>query len=99
WILGASFIAMAAWIMVPDEIDETEASEAPYGVFVATVIAFFLAEMGDKTQVATVALAAQYSSLVAVDCTLRKHVRKPKGAPTGAVLYTHEKTLHVRPAV
>ncbi|MBI1756106.1 MAG: NFACT family protein [Fimbriimonas ginsengisoli] len=42
---------------------------------------------------------SRHSSLVAVDCTLRKHVRKPKGAPTGAVLYTHEKTLHVRPAV
>jgi putative Ca2+/H+ antiporter (TMEM165/GDT1 family) len=66
WILGASFIAMAAWIMVPDKLDDTEATEARYGVFAATVVAFFLAEMGDKTQVATVALAAQYQALFTV---------------------------------
>lgn len=66
WILGVSFIAMAVWIMIPDEIDETQAGEHRGSVFVATVIAFFLAEMGDKTQVATVALAAQYPSLVGV---------------------------------
>jgi putative Ca2+/H+ antiporter (TMEM165/GDT1 family) len=66
WILGVSFIAMAAWIMVPDKLDDTEAAEARYGVFAATVVAFFLAEMGDKTQVATVALAAQYQALVTV---------------------------------
>ncbi|HEX8962898.1 MAG TPA: TMEM165/GDT1 family protein [Rhodocyclaceae bacterium] len=66
WILGGSFLAMAAWIMVPDKLDDTEAAEARYGVFAATVVAFFLAEMGDKTQVATVALAAQYQSLVSV---------------------------------
>jgi putative Ca2+/H+ antiporter (TMEM165/GDT1 family) len=68
WVLGLSFIAMAAWIMVPDEIDEDEAPLARFGVFVTTVIAFFLAEMGDKTQIATVALAARYSSVVAVVC-------------------------------
>jgi putative Ca2+/H+ antiporter (TMEM165/GDT1 family) len=68
WILGLSFIAMAVWIMIPDKIDDTETGEARYGVFAATVVAFFLAEMGDKTQVATVALAAQYQSLVAVVC-------------------------------
>jgi len=66
WVLGLSFIAMAAWIMVPDEIDEDAPSAAPYGVFAATVLAFFLAEMGDKTQIATVALAARYDSMVAV---------------------------------
>jgi putative Ca2+/H+ antiporter (TMEM165/GDT1 family) len=66
WLLGASFLAMAAWIMVPDELDDTEAREARYGVFAATVVAFFLAEMGDKTQVATVALAAQYNALATV---------------------------------
>ncbi|TFW35214.1 TMEM165/GDT1 family protein [Massilia horti] len=66
WVLGLSFIAMAAWIMVPDEIDEEETKMARFGVFLTTVIAFFLAEMGDKTQVATVALAARYSSVVAV---------------------------------
>jgi Ca2+/H+ antiporter, TMEM165/GDT1 family len=67
WILGASFLAMAAWIMVPDKLDEEGASKAPrFGVFGTTVIAFFLAEMGDKTQVATVMLAARYSAWASV---------------------------------
>jgi len=68
WVLGLAFIAMAAWIMVPDDIDEEESTPARFGVFLTTVLAFFLAEMGDKTQVATVALAARYSSAVAVVC-------------------------------
>ncbi|MGJ7918149.1 TMEM165/GDT1 family protein [Massilia sp. LXY-6] len=66
WVLGLAFIGMAAWVMVPDDIDAEEAAPARFGVFLTTVIAFFLAEMGDKTQVATVALAARYSSAVAV---------------------------------
>ena len=66
WVLGLSFIAMAFWIMVPDEIDESEVTPARFGVFGTTLIAFFLAEMGDKTQIATVALAAQYQMLAAV---------------------------------
>jgi putative Ca2+/H+ antiporter (TMEM165/GDT1 family) len=66
WILGVSFLAMAAWTLVPDKFDEEEAKLARFGVFGTTVIAFFLAEMGDKTQVATVALAAQYHALIAV---------------------------------
>ena len=66
WVLGLSFIAMAFWIMVPDEIDADEAAPARFGVFGTTLIAFFLAEMGDKTQIATVALAAQYQALAAV---------------------------------
>ncbi len=66
WILGVSFIAMAAWTLVPDKIDEEETKLGRYGVFLATLIAFFLAEMGDKTQVATVALAARYDAIVAV---------------------------------
>jgi len=66
WVLGLAFIGMAAWIMVPDDIDENEATPARFGVFLTTVLAFFLAEMGDKTQVATVALAARYPSAVAV---------------------------------
>nr|WP_246480423.1 TMEM165/GDT1 family protein [Motiliproteus sediminis] len=63
WILGGSFLAMAAWILVPDEFDEEDAKLARFGVFTTTLIAFFLAEMGDKTQIATVALAAQYQAL------------------------------------
>ncbi|MFO1427515.1 MAG: TMEM165/GDT1 family protein [Steroidobacteraceae bacterium] len=66
WILGVSFLAMAAWILVPDELEDTEASEPRLGVFVTTLVAFFLVEMGDKTQIATVALAARYPSLPAV---------------------------------
>jgi putative Ca2+/H+ antiporter (TMEM165/GDT1 family) len=66
WVLGLSFVAMAAWIMVPDQIDEEETQTARFGVFVTTLVAFFLAEMGDKTQVATVALAARFPSMVAV---------------------------------
>lgn len=66
WVLGVSFLAMAAWTLIPDKLDESDAKLAHYGVFVTTVIAFFLAEMGDKTQIATVALAAKYDALVAV---------------------------------
>ncbi|MEW6163443.1 MAG: TMEM165/GDT1 family protein [Pseudomonadota bacterium] len=66
WILGVSFIAMAVWTLIPDRFDEDDARLARQGVFATTLIAFFLAEMGDKTQVATVALAAQYQSLIAV---------------------------------
>ena len=67
WILGVSFIAMAAWIMVPDKLDDEAEVEAPrFGVFVTTLLVFFVVEMGDKTQIATVALAAKYASLVGV---------------------------------
>ena len=66
WTLGISFIAMAGWMLVPDEIDADSESKSTYGVFGTTLIAFFLAEMGDKTQIATIALAAKYASFVAV---------------------------------
>ena len=66
WVLGVSFLAMAAWTLIPDKIDEDEAKLAKYGVFLTTLIAFFMAEMGDKTQVATVALAAGYHDIVSV---------------------------------
>jgi len=68
WILGLSFIAMAAWTLVPDKYDDDqEQAAAPrFGVFGTTLVAFFLLEMGDKTQIATVALAARYDSLVGV---------------------------------
>jgi putative Ca2+/H+ antiporter (TMEM165/GDT1 family) len=67
WILGISFIAMAIWTLKPDEIEEDEAKIAGrFGVFGATTITFFLAEMGDKTQIATVALAANYSTVILV---------------------------------
>jgi putative Ca2+/H+ antiporter (TMEM165/GDT1 family) len=62
WVLGASFIGMAIWTMIPDEIEDDETQVAKrFGVFGATLITFFLAEMGDKTQIATVAMAAHYA--------------------------------------
>jgi putative Ca2+/H+ antiporter (TMEM165/GDT1 family) len=66
WILGLSFIAMAVWMLVPDELDDTKAPERPWGAFVTTLVTFFLVEIGDKTQVATVALAARYDALAMV---------------------------------
>jgi putative Ca2+/H+ antiporter (TMEM165/GDT1 family) len=70
WILGLSFIAMAVWMLIPDKLDEDDQADTTprFGVFGTTLVAFFLLEMGDKTQIATVALAAKYSSLVAVVC-------------------------------
>ena len=64
WVLGVSFIAMAAWMLIPDKLDDadTPSKQPRWGVFGTTVIAFFLAEMGDKTQIATVMLAAQYNA-------------------------------------
>ena len=63
WVLGASFIAMAVWMLIPDKLDDEDGHNAPrMGVFLTTVVAFFLAEMGDKTQIATVMLAAQYNA-------------------------------------
>ncbi|HXE22253.1 MAG TPA: TMEM165/GDT1 family protein [Rhodoferax sp.] len=62
WVLGLSFLAMAVWILVPDKLDDGQARKAPrFGVYGTTVLSFFLAEMGDKTQIATIMLAAQYN--------------------------------------
>jgi putative Ca2+/H+ antiporter (TMEM165/GDT1 family) len=68
WVIGGSFLAMAVWMLVPDQLDDTEPDRNGHrpGVFGTTVVAFFLAEMGDKTQIATVALAARYPDLLAV---------------------------------
>jgi Ca2+/H+ antiporter, TMEM165/GDT1 family len=73
WVLGLSFIGMAIWTLVPDKIEEEETQVAlKLGVFGATLVTFFLAEMGDKTQIATVALAAHYGAplLVVIGTTL-----------------------------
>lgn len=72
-MLGASFIGMAAWTLIPDKIKEEQTQVAKrLGVFGATLVTFFLAEMGDKTQIATVAMAAHYANplLVVVGTTL-----------------------------
>ena len=66
WILGLSFLAFACWALVPDSLDEAEQSAPKYGAFLTTLVMFFLAEMGDKTQLATVALGAQYTNLAGV---------------------------------
>ena len=67
WVIGLSFLAMAGWMLIPDKIDDEAAGgRQRFGVFGTTVIAFFLAEMGDKTQIATVALAARYTDVVQV---------------------------------
>jgi Ca2+/H+ antiporter, TMEM165/GDT1 family len=73
WVLGLSFIAMAIWTMIPDKIDEDETTTTQrFGVFGTTLVTFFMAEMGDKTQVATIAMAAHYASplLVVAGTTL-----------------------------
>lgn len=63
WLIAASFLAVATWALVPDKLEEGEAKPGRFGPFLATLVAFFLVEIGDKTQVATVVLAAQYSPL------------------------------------
>lgn len=72
WILGVSFLGFAAWALVPDRLDDEPISPSARGAFLATTLLFFVAEMGDKTQVATVALGARYASLwlVTVGTTL-----------------------------
>jgi len=66
WVLGLSFLAFAAWALIPDTLDEKDHRPSRYGAFLTTTTLFFLAEMGDKTQLATVALGAKYASLAAV---------------------------------
>ena len=72
WILGLVFLAFAAWALIPDTLDDDDAKPRKYGALLTTVVLFFLAEMGDKTQLATVALGAKYTSvlMVAIGTTL-----------------------------
>jgi len=64
WIVGASFLAMAAWVLVPDRADEGDGRWERFGAFGTTLVSFFLAEIADKTQVATIALAARYHAIL-----------------------------------
>jgi putative Ca2+/H+ antiporter (TMEM165/GDT1 family) len=66
YLIAASFVAMAVWTLVPDKVDDLEDKPARFGAFLTTVVAFFLVEMGDKTQVATIALGARFDNLVMV---------------------------------
>lgn len=63
WVVAASFIGIALWTLVPDKLDEDDTTLPARGAFIATTIAFFIAEIGDKTQVATVLLAAKYTPM------------------------------------
>ena len=66
WILGGLFLVMAVWCLIPDKADEGPKVAGAAGAFIATAIAFFLVEIGDKTQIATVALSARFNDLIAV---------------------------------
>lgn len=66
WVLVASFVAMAVWTLIPDKLDDDAAQPRRWGAFLTTLVMFFLAEIGDKTQLATTALAARYDAVVAV---------------------------------
>ncbi len=66
YLVAASFIAMGLWTLIPDKLDEVDERPARFGAFLTTVVAFFLVEMGDKTQVATIALGARFHDVVAV---------------------------------
>ena len=69
WILGASFLGIGLWLLVPDRIDdaaESKVADRAFQVFILTVVLFFLAEMGDKTQIATIALGARYDDVLSV---------------------------------
>lgn len=72
YAVGLSFVAMAAWTLIPDKFEDEDAPKPHFGAFLTTLVAFFLVEMGDKTQIATVALGAQYHNvaLVAAGTTL-----------------------------
>ncbi|WP_159871075.1 TMEM165/GDT1 family protein [Novosphingobium sp. 9U] len=66
YVIAGSFIAMALWTLIPDKLDEDEQKPARFGAFLTTLVAFFLVEMGDKTQIATIALGARFHSVLPV---------------------------------
>ncbi len=66
WVLGAVFLGFAAWTLIPDTLDDNQETKPAGGVFLTTLVAFFLVEMGDKTQLATIALGARFHSVVEV---------------------------------
>src|SRR5258708_7951696 len=93
WILGLSFLAMAAWTLIPDKLEKEKPQGARLGAFAATLVAFFLVEMGDKTQIATAALAARYASIAAVVARTAPG-DMPAHVPAG---YLGERTLRAAP--
>jgi putative Ca2+/H+ antiporter (TMEM165/GDT1 family) len=94
YAIGAGFIAMAAWTLIPDKLDDDDGApkDARFGAFIATAIAFFIVEMGDKTQVATIALGAQFQDavvLVTMGTTLGMMIANVPAVYLGHVV--HEK--------
>jgi putative Ca2+/H+ antiporter (TMEM165/GDT1 family) len=66
YLIAASFIVMAGWTLIPDKIDDLDRKPPRFGAFLTTAVAFFLVEMGDKTQIATIGLGARFHQLIAV---------------------------------
>jgi putative Ca2+/H+ antiporter (TMEM165/GDT1 family) len=91
YVVGASFIAVGAWMLIPDKVDDASADSDRFGAFVTTVIAFFLVEIGDKTQVATVVLGARYHEVVPVTIgtTLGMMIANVPAVFLGHELLTH----------
>jgi putative Ca2+/H+ antiporter (TMEM165/GDT1 family) len=92
YLIATSFIGMAIWTLIPDKIDDLDEKPARFGTFLTTVIAFFLVEMGDKTQIATVALGARFHDVlhVTMGTTLGMML-----ANVPAVFVGHELLKHV----
>lgn len=91
WVLGVSFLGFAVWALIPDKLDDAGQKATRYGAFVTTLILFFLAEMGDKTQLATIALGAKFSNLgmVALGTTLGMMVANVPAVLLGEKLCEH----------
>lgn len=98
WVLGLSFLGFAVWAMIPDKLDAAEQKTGKYGAFVTTLILFFLAEMGDKTQLATIALGANYASLgmVSIGTTLGMMVANVPAVLLGEKLCQHVPLSKIR---
>ena len=94
WIVGGLFIVMAGWCLIPDKADEGPKAVGTLGAFFATVVAFFLVEMGDKTQIATVALAARFQNVL--HGHRRHHGRHAAGQRAGRAVRRRADQAHLR---
>ena len=98
WVLGVSFLGFAVWALIPDKLDDAGEDTRKYGAFVTTLVLFFLAEMGDKTQLATIALGANFASLgmVSIGTTLGMMVANVPAVLLGERLCQHVPLSKVR---